>query len=90
MKTLRILALVHEDLVPPEDVAGVDTTEVDWKMEFDVTVTLRNAGHEVRTLGVGDDLGIIRRALDEQRPHIVVNLLEHFHGIPLFDSNVVS
>ncbi len=43
MKTLRILALVHEDLVPPDDVAGVDTTEVDWKMEFDVTVTLRNA-----------------------------------------------
>jgi D-alanine-D-alanine ligase len=90
MKTLRILALVHEDLVPPEDVAGIDTTEVDWKMEFDVTVTLRNAGHEVRTLGVGDDLGIIRRAIDEQRPHVVLNLLEHFHGIPLFDSNVVS
>ncbi|HSP96139.1 MAG TPA: ATP-grasp domain-containing protein [Candidatus Dormibacteraeota bacterium] len=90
MKTLRILALVHEDLVPPEDVAGIDTAEVDWKMEFDVTVTLRNAGHEVRTLGVGDDLGIIRRAIDEQRPHVVLNLLEHFHGIPLFDSNVVS
>ena len=90
MKTLRILALVHEDLVPPEDVTGIDTTEVDWKMEFDVTVTLRNAGHEVRNLGVGDDLGIIRRAIDEQRPHIVLNLLEHFHGIPLFDSNVVS
>jgi D-alanine-D-alanine ligase len=90
MKTLRILALVHADLVPPEDVAGIDTTEVDWKMEFDVTVTLRNAGHEVRTLGVGDDLGLIRRAIDEQRPHIVLNLLEHFHGIPLFDSNVVS
>ena len=90
MKTLRILALVHEDLVPPEDVAGIDTTEVDWKMEFDVTVTLRNAGHAVQVLGVGDDLGIIRRAIDEQRPHIVVNLLEHFHGVPLFDSNVVS
>ncbi|MBX3028366.1 ATP-grasp domain-containing protein [bacterium] len=90
MKTLRILALVHADLVPPDDVTGIDTTEVDWKMEFDVTVTLRNAGHEVRTLGVGDDLGTIRRAIDEQRPHIVLNLLEHFHGVPLFDSNVVS
>lgn len=90
MKALRILALVHEDLVPPDDVTGIDTTEVDWKMEFDVTVTLRNAGHDVRALGVGDDLGIIRRAIDEQRPHLVLNLLEHFHGIPLFDSNVVS
>ena len=90
MKTLRILALMHADLVPPEDVTGIDTTAVDWKMEFDVTVTLRNLGHEVFNLGVGDDLGIIRRAIDEQKPHVVLNLLEHFHGVPLFDSNVVS
>ena len=26
MKTLRILALMHADLVPPEDVTGIDTT----------------------------------------------------------------
>lgn len=90
MKTLRILALMHADLVPPEDVTGIDTTAVDWKMEFDVTVTLRNLGHEVCNLGVGDDLGVVRRAIDEHQPHVVLNLLEHFHGVPLFDSNVVS
>ncbi len=90
MKKYRILALVHDDLVPPEDVTGIDTTTVDWKMEFDVTVTLRNLGHEVRSLGVGGDLGVIRKAIDEWQPHIVLNLLEHFHGVPLFDQNVVS
>ncbi|MGD9763571.1 MAG: ATP-grasp domain-containing protein [Candidatus Binatia bacterium] len=90
MKKLRILALVHDDLVPPEDVTGIDTTQVDWKMEFDVTVTLKGLGHEVHNLGVGGDLGVIRKGIDDVKPHIVLNLLEHFHGVPLFDQNVVS
>jgi D-alanine-D-alanine ligase len=90
VKPLRILALMHADLLPPEDVDGVDTAEVDWKMEFDVTVTLKNLGHEVHNLAVGGDLGVIRKAIDERSPHIVLNLLEHFHGVPVFDQNVVS
>jgi D-alanine-D-alanine ligase len=90
MKPLRILALMHEDLVPPDDVTGIDTAEADWKMEFDVTITLKNLGHEVHNLGVGSDLGVIRKGIDEVKPHLVLNLLEHFHGVPLFDQNVVS
>jgi D-alanine-D-alanine ligase len=90
VKKLRILALMHEYLVPPEDVSGHDTTEADWKMEHDVTVTLANLGHEVRNLGVGDDLGVIRKAMDEWKPHIAFNLLEDFGGINTFDQNVVS
>jgi D-alanine-D-alanine ligase len=90
VKPLRILALMHEDLLPPEDVGGIDTAEVDWKMEFDVTATLKKVGHEVHNLGIGGDLGVIRKAIDERSPHIVLNLLEHFHGVPVFDQNVVS
>jgi len=90
LKTQRILALMHDDLVPPDDVSGIDTAAADWKMEFDVTITLKNLGHEVRNCGVGSDLGVIRKAIDEVKPHIVLNLLEHFHGVPLFDQNVVS
>jgi D-alanine-D-alanine ligase len=90
MKPLRILALMHEDLVPPEDAAGHDLADADWKMEFDVTVSLKKLGHEVHNLGVGGDLGVIRKAIDERQPHIVLNLLEHFHGVPVFDQNVVS
>ena len=40
VKPLRILALMHEDLVPPDDVRLRDSAHADWKMEFDVTVTL--------------------------------------------------
>ena len=90
MRRLRILALMHDDLVPPEDVEGIDVTSVDWKTEFDVTVTLKEAGHEVHNLGVGDDLGVVRKAIDDLKPHVVFNLLEDFHDVAVFDQNVVS
>ncbi len=90
MRNLRILALMHEALVPPEDTSEFDVGEADWKMEYDVTVTLRELDHEVRPLGVRDDLGVIRKTIDEWQPHVVLNLLEDFHDIPVFDQNVVS
>jgi len=90
MKPLSILALMHEDLVPPDDAAEHDVANADWKMEFDVTITLKKLGHEVHNLGIGGDLGVIRKAIDEWKPQIVLNLLEDFHGVPVFDQNVVS
>jgi D-alanine-D-alanine ligase len=47
-------------------------------------------GHEVQVLGVHDDLGDIRRAATEWKPHIALNLLEGFDDIVIFDQNVVS
>src|SRR5207249_3942648 len=57
---------------------------------YDVISSLRTLGHEVRALGVHDDLGDIRRAADEWKPHIAFNLLEGFDDITIFDQNVVS
>jgi D-alanine-D-alanine ligase len=90
VNTLRVLALMHKHLVPPDDVTGFDVTEVEWKMEFDVAETLRSMGHEVHQLGVEDDLGAIRKGIAEFQPHIVFNLLESFHGVGVFDSHVVG
>ena len=86
----RILALVHEHLVPPEDTTGIDILEAEWKMEYDVIETLREQGHEVRVLGVHDDLAGIRPAAGFFEPHIVFNLMEAFAGITTYDQNVVS
>ena len=86
----RILALVHEHLVPPEDTTGIDVLEAEWKMEYDVIETLREMGHEVRVLGVHDDLAGIRPAAGFFEPHIVFNLMEAFAGVTTFDQNVVS
>jgi len=88
---LRILALVHRHLVPPETVPeGTDLVSAPWRTEYDVISTLRTLGHEVRPLGVHDDLGDIRRASEEWKPHIAFNLLEAFDDIQIFDQNVVS
>src|SRR3989449_4654301 len=88
---LRVLALVHRHLIPPATVeAGVDITAEPWRTEYDVITTLKAMGHEVQTLGVHDDLGDIRRASTEWKPHIAFNLLEGFDDIVIFDQNVVS
>lgn len=90
MRKLRVLALLHEELVPPKDLTGYDVTNVEWKTEFDVVTFLGEIGHEVRPIGVADDLRVVRTAVDEFKPHVVFNLLEHFHGVSTFDQNVVS
>ena len=90
-KKLRVVALMHEDLVPPDD-AAQRTAEAQppWRTEFDVASHLRAMGHEVNVVGVHDDLGVIRRAIEEHRPHIAFNLTEEFHGEAVYDQHVVS
>ena len=90
MRLLRVLVLMHDYMVPPEDVSGLDLMTVQWKTEHDVLTTLREMGHEVHPLGVGDDLSIVRRAVEEKKPHIVFNMMEAFHELGTFDHNVVS
>src|SRR4029077_8831420 len=88
---LRVVALVHRHLIPPEKVEeGTDLTAVPWRTEYDVVSTLTAMGHEVQVLGVHDDLGEIRRLVTEWKPHIAFNLLEGFDDIVTFDQNVVS
>ena len=88
---LRVLALVHRHLIPPDTIEeGTDITSAPWRTEYDVISTLRAMGHEVQPLGVHDDLGEIRRVATEWRPHIAFNLLEGFDDIAIFDQNVVS
>jgi D-alanine-D-alanine ligase len=90
VKKVRVLALVHDHLVPPEDTTGIDVLEAEWKMEYDVIETLREIGHEVRVLGIHDNLGGIRTAAHDFSPHIVFNLMEAFADVTTFDQNVVS
>ena len=82
---------MHEDLVPPDSMEGYTDKEIiEWKTEYDVVSTLKDMGHEVRAIGVHDDLGVIRDALDDMKPDITFNLMEEFHGHSLFDYHVAS
>lgn len=91
MKRLRVLVLMHPDLVPPDSIKGYSEQEsYVWKTEYDVVTTLRKAGHEVRPLGVQEELKPIRDAIEEWKPDAVFNLLEEFHGDTAYDQNVAS
>jgi D-alanine-D-alanine ligase len=91
MRKKRVLVLMHEDLVPPDDIAGKPDAEVfEYKTEYDVMTGLRDLGHEVQPLGLYDDLTPLRRAIQNFKPNIVFNLLEEFRGEPMLDQNVVG
>jgi len=91
MKKLRVLVLVHETLVPPEDASGYTMQEVDeWRTEYDVTTALKAMGHEVRVLGMGDNLAELRSVITDWKPDISFNLLEEFQGIVTYDQHVVA
>jgi D-alanine-D-alanine ligase len=91
MKPLRVLVLVHPDLMPPESTKGFSEQQVnEWKTEYDVVRTLRRAGHEVRPLGVHDELKPIRDELESFKPNVVLTLLEQFSGEAIYDQNVAS
>jgi D-alanine-D-alanine ligase len=91
MKKRRVLLLMHEELVPPDDVSGLEKQQLHQiAQERDVLRTLGKLGHEVLPLGLADELAPIRRSINECKPHVAFNLLTHFHGIGTYDSHVVS
>jgi D-alanine-D-alanine ligase len=91
MRRLRILVLMDPRLIPPDSTDGYTEQQINvWKTEYDVVSTLRAAGHEVRPLGVYDELKLIRDEIDGWKPHVVFTLLEHFHGEVMYDQNVAS
>jgi D-alanine-D-alanine ligase len=90
VKKLRVLVLMHDYLVPPEDVSGHDLMAVPWKTEYDVVATLRGMKHDVNPLGVGDDLTVVRTTVQRWKPDIVFNMMEAFHELGTFDHNIVS
>jgi D-alanine-D-alanine ligase len=104
VKSLKILVLMHGDLIPPglelnesgEIITGPDPLaddkrlETPWTTESDVLIHLKAMGHRVRPLGIIGELKKIRESVEEYKPHIVFNLLEEFDGESLFDSHVVS
>jgi D-alanine-D-alanine ligase len=91
MKRLRVLVLLHPDLMPPDSSKGYTEQEINvWKTEYDVVSTLRATGHEVRPLGVHDELKPIRDEIDGWKPDVVFSLLEQFRGEVIYDHNVAS
>jgi D-alanine-D-alanine ligase len=91
VKRRRILLLVHPSLKPPEDIEGLSEKEIDvFRSEYNVYSTLRELGHDVRVLGVLDQLSELREIVREWKPHVVFNMLQEFSGIANYDPYVVA
>ena len=90
-RPLRVLVLMHESLVPPDDISTLtEKDRLDVQTEWDVLRGIAGLGHEVVKVGVSDELAPLRRQVEEAKPDIVFNLLEEFDGKVLFDHNVVA
>lgn len=91
MRKLRVAMLVHWSLIPPEDIQSPDDPRIKkCNTEYDVKTALLKLGHEVRIIGVWDELSPIRKIIEEWKPHICFNLLEDFAGNSALDYYVVS
>ncbi len=89
--SLRVVMLVHPTLVPPEDLNGAKDPRIEkFRTEYDVKQALTKLGHEVRIVGIYDDLAPIRKTIEEWKPHIAFNLIEDFAGNSAFDYYLVS
>ena len=47
-------------------------------------------GHEIKVLGLGDNLAELRATILDWKPDIAFNLLEEFQGIVTYDTYVVA
>ena len=91
MKSQRILVLMHETLVPPDSLRGYTQPQIDeFRTEYDVVQQLKAADHQVRCLGLGDNLHELTTAIKDWRPQVAFNLAEEFQGIVSYDQHVVS
>jgi D-alanine-D-alanine ligase len=91
MKKLRVMMVVHSDMVPPEDLKDEDDPRMEKvRTEFDVKNALLKLGHDVRIVPVYDDIAPIREAIEEWKPDIAYNLMEAFGDKGALDYYIVS
>jgi D-alanine-D-alanine ligase len=91
MRRLRILVLMHPDYMPPDSTDGYTPRQInEWKTEYDVVSTLRAAGHDVRPLGVQEEIKPVRDEIENFKPHVIFTLLELFHNEPVYDQHIAS
>ncbi|MGB2879214.1 MAG: hypothetical protein WBD24_03465 [Candidatus Omnitrophota bacterium] len=91
MSKLKVLVLFDSDGTPPKDQDfSKKFAHEDWLTEASVVEALEGSGHEVRTLGIYDDISLLLHEVKENRPDVVFNLTEIFLGKASLDKNIPS
>ena len=90
-KRHKVLVLFDTAGTPPADQDFTKELKTDdWAAEAHVIEALKKLGHEVRTIGVWDEPGMIIDELKANPPDIVFNLTEHFNAVSAYDRNVAG
>ena len=91
-KRYKVLVLFDTAGTPPADQDFSKELKTDewWAAEAHVIGALEKLGHEVRTLGVWDEPGMIIDEIKGHPPDIVFNLTEHFNEVSAYDRNVAG
>lgn len=61
-----------------------------WKSEAHVLKALKSLGHEVRAVGIHDNLKLLLEETETFKPDVVFNLMEVFNNDPKIASNVAA
>lgn len=87
----KVLVLFDSAGTPPvdQDFSRELKTD-DWAAEAHVIDALDKLGHEVRTIGVYDEPGLIIDEVKAHPPDVVFNLTEHFNARSAYDQNVAG
>jgi D-alanine-D-alanine ligase len=87
----NVLVLFDTAGTPPADQDFTRELKTDdWAAEAHVIGALRKLGHEVRTIGVWDEPGMIIDEIKANPPDVVFNLTEHFNEVSAYDRNVAG
>lgn len=90
-KRLKVLVLFDTAGTPPENQDFTEELKTDdWATEANVIEALNKLGHEVRTIGVWDEPGMIIDEIKANPPDVVFNLTEHFNAVSAYDRNVAG
>lgn len=90
-KRLKVLVLFDTAGTPPADQDFTKELKTDdWAAEAHVIAALKEIGHEVRTVGVWDEPGMIIDEIKAKPPDVVFNLTEHFNEVSAYDRNVAG
>jgi D-alanine-D-alanine ligase len=82
---------VHKELVPPNDLTLLpDRYNTAWLTEFDILKVLTELGHEVKILGLFDNIQKLIKEINSFNPHFVFNLLEEFNQETQSDYKVLA
>ncbi|MCQ9204839.1 MAG: ATP-grasp domain-containing protein [Omnitrophica bacterium] len=91
MRKLKVLLLFDSPYFKPRDYDfKKEFQDLDWVTEDDVYKALCDNGHQVKLLGLHNDISILLEEVKENKPDVIFNLADVFNQKSHLDKNVAG